>query len=118
MGRNLEPHPLRKEVREWGGCAQSYTAGKEEARGESVPIWPAQGRGVCIFCNPRGQSFSAKEENPEADSLNSSVMEKMGLLSSELPTSGSMQAKVNMFPKQICVGYLLLHNKVPQNVVA
>ena len=74
--------------------------------------------GVCIFCSPRRQSCSQGGKPREAGSLNSSVMEKMGLLSSELPTSGSMQAKVNVFPKQICVGYVLLHNKVPQNVVA
>lgn len=29
-------------------------------------------------------------------------IEKMGLFCSELPTPGSMQAKVSLFPKEIC----------------
>ena len=54
-------------IREREPLAQG-TVGAKALRWEGVLVqheeaitagaWPAQGRGVCIFCNPRGQSFS------------------------------------------------------------
>lgn len=63
----------------------------EERRPEGRPSLCGQPRaeGICIFCNPRGQSCSQGGNPRETDSLNSSVMR---LLSSEPPTPRGMQA--------------------------